>query len=211
MTGYGDILSGIYQALLASTRSAVIIDSSKHPAEALMLASRPDIDLTVLHLVRDPRAVAFSWESSPERITPYDGADRPPHHGVLHSATWWTAWNAAIEALIRPRLGRNYIPLRYEDLMEDPMRHLGQVLERFGRSASDLPFVAPDEVVLSRGHTVAGNPSRMRVGDMRLSIDTRWETHMEIGSRRVATLGALPLLGHYGYRVRSLPPVQPLG
>jgi hypothetical protein len=205
--GYGDVLSGIYQAVLAATRSGVVVDSSKHPAEALLLAARPDIDLTVLHLVRDPRAVAYSWEQSPEQ----PGDDEPPRHGALHSATWWTAWNASIEMLIRPRLGRRYVSLRYEDVMEDPAGQLGLVLQRFGRAASDLPFVTADDVLLAPSHTVAGNPSRMRNGEVHLSPDRRWETEMLRGARRKATMGALPLMGHYGYPVRPPAVLQSVG
>ncbi len=209
---YGDVLSGIYQALLASTGEAVIVDSSKHPAEALLLASRPDVDLTVLHIVRDPRAVAFSWERPNRNGSVEGGVDHPPHHGALHSAAWWTAWNSAIEMLIRPRLGRRYVALRYEDVMEEPARELSHVLERFGRSPTDLPFLATDEVRLARSHTVAGNPSRMRTGVVHLSADRRWETEMMQMDRRKATVGAFPLMGRYGYRVgRPSAIVRPMG
>jgi hypothetical protein len=203
VAGYGDVLARMYQALLASTRSGVVVDSSKHPAEALLLASRPDVDLTVIHLVRDPRAVAFSWER-PGGSTPVTGdtVDRPPRHGVWHSAAWWTVWNAAIEMLIRPRLGHRYVPLRYEDVMEDPGYHLGLVLQRFGRARSDLPLVGADEVVLGRSHTVAGNPSRMHTGEVHLAVDRRWETQMPTAQRRRATIAAMPLMGRYGYPVR---------
>jgi hypothetical protein len=40
----------------------VVVDSSKRPANALLLAASDDIDLFVVHLVRDPRGVANSWE-----------------------------------------------------------------------------------------------------------------------------------------------------
>jgi hypothetical protein len=207
---YGDVLSGLYQGLLASSRAGVVVDSSKHPAEALLLASRSDIDLTVLHLVRDPRAVAFSWAQG----DPDPGVDplgRPPRHGVWHSAAWWTAWNAAIEVLIRPRLGRNYVPLRYEDVMEEPVRHLDPVLQRFGRTPGDLPFMAADELCLGPSHAVAGNPARMRTGAIHLAVDRRWETEMVPSDRRRATLGAFPLLGRYGYRRRPVAAFHPTG
>jgi hypothetical protein len=208
---YGDVLSDLYGTLLSSTESDVVVDSSKHPAEALLLASRSDVDVTVVHLVRDPRAVAYSWERPETSIPGDDKVDRPPRRHLTYSATWWTVWNASIEMLIRPRLGWAYIPLRYEDVMEEPTRHLGRVLERFGRSPSDLPFVAADEVRLNPSHTVAGNPSRMRTGPVRLAVDRRWERGMNARELRLATLPALPLMGHYGYRVRPPAEAQPIG
>jgi hypothetical protein len=200
-TAYGDVLSGIYRALAAATGSGVVVDSSKHPAEALLLAGRSDVDLTVLHVVRDPRGVAFSW-SRPQGGA-RTGVDHPPQQGVWHSAAWWTAWNAAIETLIRPKLRQKYVVARYEDVMVDPLRYLGPLVQLFGGAGADLPLVARDEVVLGPSHTVAGNPVRMRNGLVHLDVDRRWESQMSSGDRRLATAAALPLLAHYGYGVRG--------
>ena len=200
-TAYGDVLSGIYRALAAATGSGVVVDSSKHPAEALLLAGRSDVDLTVLHVVRDPHGVAFSW-SRPQGSTEGSEVDLPPKQGVWHSAAWWTAWNAAIETLIRPKLRHKYVVARYEDVMADPLRYLGPLVQLFGGAGADLPLVTRDEVVLAPSHTVAGNPSRMRNGLVRLDVDRRWESQMSSGDRRLATAAALPLLAHYGYGLR---------
>jgi hypothetical protein len=208
---YGDVLSDIYSALLTSSECNVIVDSSKHPAEALLLASRADVEITVLHLVRDPRAVAYSWERPETSVPGTENVDRPPRRRLSYSATWWTVWNASIEMLIRPRLGSAYIQLRYEDVMEQPLRHLGRVLERFGCSPSDLPFVTADEVQLNQSHTVAGNPSRMRTGPVRLAVDRRWERDMTSKELRRATLPAAPLMAHYGYRVRPPAGAESIG
>ena len=208
---YGDVLGRLYHALLAASRSSVIVDSSKHPAEALLLASRADVDLTVLHVVRDPRAVAYSWER-PETSVPGEGeVDRPPRLHPGRSAAWWTAWNASIEMLIKPRLGQAYVAVRYEDVMEEPARHLDQVLGRFGLTSNNLPFLSNDEIRLSPSHTVAGNPSRMRTGVVHLAVDRRWEQNMDPKELRRATLPAIPLMGHYGYSVRPPAEVQPIG
>jgi hypothetical protein len=209
-TAYGDVLSGIYRALAAATGSGVVVDSSKHPAEALLLAGRSDVDLTVLHVVRDPRGVAFSW-SSPQSGAARSDVDRPPQQGVWHSAAWWTAWNAAIETLIRPKLRHKYVVARYEDVMADPLRYLGPLVQLFGGAGADLPLVTRDEVVLGPSHTVAGNPSRMRNGLVHLDVDRRWESQMSSGDRRLATAAALPLLAHYGYGVRGRPRVRKAG
>jgi Sulfotransferase domain len=209
-TDYGDVLSGIYRALAAATGSGVVVDSSKHPAEALLLAGRSDVDLTVLHVVRDPRGVAFSW-SRPQSGDARSDVDHPPKQGVWHSAAWWTAWNAAIETLIRPKLRQKYVVARYEDVMADPLRYLGPLVQLFGGAGADLPLVARHEVVLGRSHTVAGNPSRMRNGLVHLDVDRRWESQMSSGDRRLATAAALPLLAHYGYGVRGRPRMPKTG
>lgn len=55
------VLGRLYVALAETTQSSVIVDSSKLPSYAWLLSQVPEIDLRVVHLVRDPRAAAWSW------------------------------------------------------------------------------------------------------------------------------------------------------
>ena len=208
-TRYGDILTGMYSAVRAATKSAIVVDSSKHPAEALLLAARPDVDLTVLHLVRDPRGAAYSWSRRSGRAAGTPEGASPPQRGVLSSSAWWTVWNLVAEKMIRPLLGSRYLSLRYEDVMASPRDQLGAVVQRLGISAGDLPFSGSNEVVLGPNHMVAGNPNRMATGFVRLELDTEWKSALRGADRWKATVPALPMLHHFGYGVRAtreLPP-----
>jgi hypothetical protein len=201
---YGDVLVGLYAAVQASVGAGVVIDSSKHPAEALLLASRPDIDLTVLHLVRDPRGAAFSWSGRRGETTKERRAtDQPPYRGIMSSSAWWSAWNLIAEGLVRPTLGARYISMRYEDVMVAPRDRLAAVVQRLGASGGDLPFVGADEVMLRPSHTVAGNPSRLTSGPVNLAVDREWEAAMGRADRWKATLPALPMLRHFGYHINN--------
>ena len=51
----------IYDAVRAVSGCEVIVDSSKAPSFAFCLRSSRRIDLRVVHVVRDSRAVAYSW------------------------------------------------------------------------------------------------------------------------------------------------------
>ena len=53
-------LGDLYAAIASVTGCRVIVDSSKLPAYANVLAATPGIDLRVVHLVRDPRGAAYS-------------------------------------------------------------------------------------------------------------------------------------------------------
>jgi hypothetical protein len=200
---YGDILIGMYAAVRAATKSAIVVDSSKHPAEALLLASRPDVDVTVLHLVRDPRGAAYSWSKPSSATRDMRQGSRPPQRGILSSSAWWTTWNMVAESMIRPILRSRYLSLRYEDVMASPRDQLGAVVQRLGISAGDLPFCSSDEVVLGPTHTVAGNPNRMGTGIVRLELDTEWKSALRGADRWKATIPALPMMHHFGYSLRS--------
>jgi hypothetical protein len=52
-------LEKLYQGIRAYTGSKVIIDSSKSLLYGYLLGMLPTIDLYVLHIVRDPRGVAY--------------------------------------------------------------------------------------------------------------------------------------------------------
>jgi hypothetical protein len=197
---YGKTMAEIYTAVLDGTKGQVVVDSSKHPADALLLASRPELDLTVLHLVRDPRAVGYSWRHRRAGHPPALG-DRPPERGVASSSAWWTIWNGVTETFLSRGPGVRYLRLRYEDLMAAPRPHLEQVAAHFGRLGTDLPFRDEETVRLGVAHTVAGNPNRAQTGLVRLSLDAEWISQMNAAERILATLPALPLLHHYGYPV----------
>ncbi len=65
------ITSSVYEHLVDVTGARVIVDASKRLEDAAVLAGLPLVDHHVLHIVRDPRAVVFSWsrlKSSPDRV-----------------------------------------------------------------------------------------------------------------------------------------------
>ncbi|HMD46407.1 MAG TPA: hypothetical protein VKG43_09615 [Acidimicrobiales bacterium] len=206
---YRSFLVALYRALLAAAPGHVVVDSSKHPAEALLLSAAGDVEVSVLHLVRDPRAVAYSWSRRPGDGAAAPDGDRPPPRGPLSSSGWWTLWNATAEGPLRRRLGPRYRRLRYEDVMADPEAELGGVLEWMGERRDALAFCAPRSVDLGRAHTVAGNPNRFGAGPVTLREDRAWEQAMDPTRRTLATLGALPLMAHYGYRLSGLSAARP--
>src|SRR5262245_3905538 len=59
--------AAMYRAIAEVTGSRVVVDASKGPALGQALAGAPDIDLRMLNVVRDPRAVAWSWSRHVER------------------------------------------------------------------------------------------------------------------------------------------------
>jgi Sulfotransferase family len=62
LSAYSDLIRRLYDAIKAVSGARVIVDSSKSPTHALTLASLPGIKVDLVHLVRDPRAVAFSQQ-----------------------------------------------------------------------------------------------------------------------------------------------------
>ncbi len=191
-------LERLYRAIGASTGSRVVVDSSKMPSYGYALGMVPGIELYVVHLIRDPRAAAYSWLKEPRP----DADERSYMNRVntVKSSLLWDVWNASSEALWRGSPGR-YMRLRYEDFVAEPRRTVESILGMLGENAGRLPFVGEREVELGAGHTVAGNPNRFRSGPVRLWLDEEWASRMRPRDRRLVTLLTLPLLVRYGYPV----------
>nr|WP_211370882.1 sulfotransferase [Nonomuraea turkmeniaca] len=183
-----------YRLVYAATGARVVIDSSKHASLAWCLAAS-GVDVHVVHVVRDPRAVAYSWGRAVAR--PEDG--RPmTRWGPARTALHWTAQNAALELLARR--GARVTTVRYEDLLAAPERTLTGLVRALGLAAvPELPFVDGQTAWLGPSHTVSGNPMRFHVGRVELRRDDAWTTGLGAGERRLVDALTWPLRARYGY------------
>ncbi|MGH7776435.1 MAG: sulfotransferase [Candidatus Dormibacterales bacterium] len=210
MGAHAASLSALYAAIAGATGARVIVDSSKLPSYGRALEAVPGVEVFVLHLVRDPRATAYSWsrvKNQPDRGHPAEMQRQPPAKAAL----LWLFWNGFADAAWS-RLGRRYVRVRYEDFVADPTRTLRSVAELVGLEAGELDFVDGSAVRLHPNHSVAGNPDRLRHGPTRLRADSEWVEAMPAGARRMVTLLTLPLLRRYGYPLRAAsPPAGPRG
>ena len=190
----------LYKAIQSVSESRVIVDTSKEPAYGYALGMVPGLDLRVLHLVRDPRAAAYSWAKKKRQP---DSPEREFMHqkSPTQSAVLWDAWNAAIEVLWRQMPAR-YLRLRYEDFIADPRRSFEEILKLTGEEEAELPLVGERDVKLGISHTVSGNPNRFDTGTVELRQDRAWQKQMNPRDRALVTALTLPLLTRYQYSVR---------
>ncbi len=195
-------LGDLYAAIATVTGCSVIVNSSKLPAYANVLAATPGIDLRVVHLVRDPRGAAHSWSS---KKTLADGAARAHMEqiGPAKSAVLWDVWNIAGGVLFKGGPDR-YLRIRYEDFIADPPGTVRAILRMVGKEDAELPFVDGHEALTTQNHSVAGNPDRLRHGPITLRSDDRWKSAMAPRNRRLVSAITSPLLLRYGYPLRAV-------
>jgi hypothetical protein len=193
------ILKNLYSAIAEVSNSRVIVDSSKDPAYALTLWRTFARDLTVAHLVRDSRAVAFSWGQQKPSLDREGRDSQMPRFGAKAVGLKWTAYNSAMELL--KAIDVPYVRVLYDDLINDPseqMRRVGGLLLQRDLSA-DLDFLKESRAVIGIQHTLAGNPMRFDSGDLILRHDERWKTWSNPKERRAVTALTWPLLWRYGF------------
>lgn len=195
-----DAYTRIYRAVADVTDAAVVVDASKGPALGQALARAGAIDLRMLNVVRDPRAVAWSWTRHVERPQVAAGGSEMWRVPAPRSAAQWSTLQLEMEAIARFG-GAPSARLRYEDFVADPVGSLVEVTARLGLplTLEDLPPIVGSEVVLAPSHGLSGNPSRFLSGAVELRPDDRWRAAMPTADRAMVTALTLPLLVSYGY------------
>ena len=195
---YAGIMARLYRSIGTVSGARVVVDSSKTPSHIGVLAAAPGLRLHVIHLVRDSRAVAFSWTRTRLRPEIEWEPRYMPRYGPVRSALEWDAMNASVHAL--RRVPASYLRVRYEDLVADPAGTLRAIVSLLAPDAHpDLGFVAEGRAVLEANHTVSGNPTRFETGPVEVREDAEWERELRPGHRVLVTALTSPLLAAYGY------------
>lgn len=204
---YHDAYRELYDAILDVSGGDVIVDASKRPVQALAIARGGDIDVRLLHLVRDVRGVAFSWaKSDVERPHATGGRTTMAVQATASTAARWSA--CQVQAEVVGRLTTSYHRVRYEDLVSAPTRTTTAALAGLGlpRDPWSLDHLAGGVATLAASHGLSGNPSRFRTGPQELRLDEEWRRSMTRRDRRTATVVGGALLARYGYRAGGSSP-----
>lgn len=191
----GEVMGRLYASLAERLDAEVLVDSSKWPLPPGAFDVVPGFEAWVLHLVRDPRAVAHSYQ----RHKGGDGQPELPRFGALHTSLSWGARNAAAELGRRPVPAERFRRIRYEDLAADPRATLRSLGEWLGIGDADRAFVDDRTVQLGEAHLVGGNPRRLDRGDIEIRPDQEWSGGSTSRSQRLVGALTAPLRGRYGY------------
>jgi hypothetical protein len=194
---YADWYARLYEAAAVVSGADVLVDSSKHAALAYCLRFALNVDLRVVHVVRDSRGVAYSWTKKVSRPET-DGAEEMTRYSPSRSALLWNAHNSALSVL--HRCGVPVTRVRYEELLERPEETLRELAAFAGLESANLDFLQSGTAELGPCHSAAGNPMRFTVGPVPLLRDDAWRTALPVRQRRVVSALTAPLLQAYGYR-----------
>lgn len=192
-----DIHGRLVANLAEASGATTVVDSSKIATFGALLSRSELLDVRPVHLVRDPRAVAYSWqrEVASQAVPGFDGEMEQFHAGK--AAAMWLHSTVSVGTVFRRR-GVDVLDVRYEDLVTDPAEALRRVATFAGLPPPD-DVVRDGAVSLHTSHAVAGNPNRMRSGPISLRADTAWRSDLATRDRWVvSTLTATHRRG-YGY------------
>ena len=198
-------LGRLYRAIGQVSGARIIVDSTKRASYAFVLHDVPEVDLRLVHLVRDSRGVAYS-NTKADVVRPEFADD--PDVTALHMPTqpyWRTALDWEVKNLLFYLIvDRSYrCRVTYEAFMANPAEQLNRILAlvdapRPGGHSWDSKERSYDSIAF---HTLGGNPVRFRRGTVSLSADTDWQTKMTSRQKLLVSTLTLPLLLAYGYPI----------
>lgn len=190
-----DAMSRLYTAISESADGKIIIDSSKLAAYSRLLMMLPNIDLFYINLIRDPRAVVYSWQKK-LKYEPDSHREMDRFGAVRASLIWKFAYMTAADVM-KDVPG---ISVRYEDLVTDTAGTMRAILSGINAWAGNiLPNISIDNLTWSNtSHSLSGNPLRFRKGEG-VKLDSKWESEFR-GMDAILTAALCnPEIRRYGY------------
>lgn len=197
----------LYERLYAGVREVsgqqVIVDSSKITSLAYVLNQSDQLDLRLVHILRDPRAVAHAWTKVVRRPEVLDADAYMPRYTPAYMGMLYAGHHVLLEAL-RMR-GVPQVRVRYEDFAERPIDELRRVADKVGIPFQESAVVGQEAGALSLGvvHTASGNPSRFDTGDVLVRRDEKWRSMMPRNQQAVVSAITAPVAPCYGYPLRA--------
>jgi sulfotransferase family protein len=194
--------AALTRAICSRTGKRVIVDSSKIGIRLKYLLQNPALDVRVIRLVRDGRAVALTY-TDPARFADASnpglrgggmGADRDGERlDMAAAAREWRRSNEEADAVLDGLDRSRWIELRYEELCLDTDR----ALERLFAFAGVDP-TCPRPLLRAAEHHVLGNGMRLD-GTSRVRLDERWRDVLTADQRAVFDRVAGAMNRRFGY------------
>lgn len=199
--------SELIKAILRITGKEIFCDSSKNIQRLENYLSCNFFDVTIVHLIRDGRAVAYSYNNKLQRLlneckTTNIALDElivanyknKKSYNFKSAIKLWKQYNRKISKMYSKMA--NYLLIRYEDFVLNPEREISRILSNLGLiyEQSQLNF---DEY---QHHNISGN--RMRFLDKQeISRDIKYLENLSFFRWWFATIYLASDLCHYKYRL----------
>lgn len=199
---YAHFIKKLYTTIQKISGGRVIVDSSKDPAYGFLLNSIFKENLYIIHLVRDSRATAYSWQRQKKRPEIYWKESYMPKRNVFATALEWNVRNALMEVL--SKVNKKSLFVRYEDICINPEQVVKKILRFIDEEEFGQISLRGRRIILRINHTVAGNPLRFVTGEVQINLDNEWYKRMNKAKYFMVTTFTLPFLTRYGYRIMDI-------
>lgn len=197
-----ELNSALIESICDLTGKKIIVDSSKVGIRLKYLLRNPGLDVKVIRLIRDGRAVAMTY-TDPVRFADASdpglrgggmGGERESERLTMARATReWRRSNEEAEAVLKGLDASLWIEVRYETLCAESDATLRKLFEFIGVSP-DYKFAGFRNI----SHHIIGNGMRLDSTD-EIRLDDRWRGSLTKGELEAFNLIAGELNRRLGY------------
>jgi hypothetical protein len=196
----------LIESILEVTGAKWVIDSSKLALRLKYLLRIPELDIKIIRLIRDGRAVSLTYtdewnfadSSDPSLRGGGTGQQRqPPRRNIAEAAREWKRSNESSDCLLATLPPSQWLKIHYEELCAKPQATLETICRFLGLDTAKvtLDFRAKTQHVIGNG---------MRLDTTaEIRLDERWKTHLTPEDLRIFDQVAGDLNRSYGYGGRA--------
>lgn len=194
---YAHAFQALYAVIAEESGAQLIVDSSK---TAWRSAFRPVVlagagfDVRVIHLVRDGRAVMWSFLRGDNVKMERGDSDTAMSLPRTRAVIGWIAGNVVVPMQARHLTGGETIKVRYCDLASDPLKELTRIGEFLRIDIRDLTERLESRLPLKASLQFSGNRVR-RQGIVGIKPDDEWRDNLSLFSKAYYWIFAWPF--HY--------------
>jgi hypothetical protein len=199
--------SALIRSIAKVSGARYVVDSSKTGVRLKYLRRIPDLEVRVIRLIRDGRAVALTYIDSDNFADAKDpawrgggtGSTARPNLSMEAAASMWLRSNLDADAVLQTIPSSDSIVITYEQLCADPRQTLASVYSFLGLEYSDQ-----FKDFRAAAHHIVGNG--MRLDDSsEIMLDERWKSVLTPDDLAKFDKVAGVLNRKYGYQLLARP------
>lgn len=181
----------IFSAISEVSDDSILFDSSKSPQRAFNLSKSDLLDVKIIHLMRDPRGVMWSFKKSFKKDLKAGLQRDMKGTSLLKSLYSWIAINSRAFSTVKsanvPTLSVNY-----EAFCANPDHEINRILE-FVLGEKPKTGIDLSESMATESHVIAGNRLRMKK-DIVIKPDFDWKNNLNFFQKAFIYSLTFPLL-----------------
>lgn len=186
---YQDASADLINSLKAVSGKPIVVDASRNMGRALELYRKFGTKMKIIHLVRDPRGIVWSYQKKQIEQDYKHPLISSFHNLIKNIFCTLLEWRIPNETFYR---------IKYEDLMLRPVQELNQLAEFLDLSLQQIIDKIKKDDPLIVPNILDGNRVRKRTR-IKLKIDTEWKESLPKLERLLSVIITFPFFVKYGY------------